>query len=107
MDSKKVLRDGDGDKILYRKPTKKKSGKKPKAKRRRLSKGATPKPSGPQAPMKVGDRVQGQWRGDDEYDGMWYYGKVKSVNVRMKTIHINYDDGTKDKRLPWEKVKIL
>ena len=48
-------------------------------------------------PFKPGDRVQGQWRVDDEHKGQWYFGVIKSIDFVHKTIHIVFEDGDEDK----------
>ena len=55
--------------------------------------------------MKVGDKVTGQWQGEQN-SGDWYPGKVLSIDMVNKTIHIEYDDGDEDPVLSWDHVML-
>jgi len=58
-------------------------------------------------PFEIGDKVSGKWGGEDENNGSWYPGRIQSINVSAKTIHIVFDDGDEDTALSWEHVIIV
>ena len=55
--------------------------------------------------MKVGDKVTGQWQGEQN-KGDWYPGKVQTIDMVNQTIHIVYDDGDEDPVLSWDHVML-
>ena len=55
--------------------------------------------------MKVGDKVTGQWQGEQNR-GDWYAGTVQSIDTVNETIHIVYDDGDEDPVLSWDHVML-
>ena len=56
--------------------------------------------------LKPGMKVQGKWKGDENY-GEWFDGVVVSVNNKKKTCHIRYDDGDKDEAVSFHDVSII
>ena len=56
--------------------------------------------------LKPGMKVQGKWKGDENY-GEWFDGVVVSVNNKKKTCHIRYDDGDNDEAVSFHDVSII
>ena len=56
--------------------------------------------------LKPGMKVQGKWKGDENY-GERFDGVVVSVNNKKKTCHIRYDDGDKDEAVSFHDVSII
>ena len=63
-------------------------------------------PESPESPFKVGDVVSAKWSGKQEH-GKWFTGLICGINVGDKTMHIEYEDGDHDKKVPWDHVMIL
>ena len=56
--------------------------------------------------LEVGMRVQGQWA-DEQGNGDWHEGHVKSVDYLNRTVFVEYDDGDTDDSVPWANTRII
>ena len=57
--------------------------------------------------LSVGDRISGKWNQDDEHNGEWYDGVVKSIDRKNETVHVLFDDGDEDDELKWTDLRII
>lgn len=85
--------------------TKKKQTKKTKPKKKQTKKNQKATNERGEV-LKPGMKVQGKWKGDENY-GEWFDGVVVSVNNKKKTCHIRYDDGDKDDAVSFHDVSII
>lgn len=85
--------------------TKKKQTKKTKPKKKQTKKNQKATNERGEV-LKPGMKVQGKWKGDENY-GEWFDGVVVSVNNKKKTCHIQYDDGDKDDAVSFHDVSII
>ena len=99
--------------VKNKKSPKKKAPKKKASPKKKAPKKKTPKKKAKQTAtndrgevLKPGMKVQGKWKGDENY-GEWFDGVVVSVNNNKKTCHIRYDDGDNDKAVSFHDVSII
>ena len=56
-------------------------------------------------PFKVGDRVSAKWTGKHQH-GKWFPGSICSIDVKAKTMHVEFEDGDYDRKVKWSNIII-
>ena len=59
----------------------------------------------PMVPFKVGDKVSAKWTGKHQH-GKWFPGSICSINVKARTMHVEFDDGDHDRKVKWSNIII-